>query len=60
MYFLVFYKDLSDLFPIKNGLKNLDALKLLVFKFSFTCAIRSFGKPGGLEIKHYPSDSTLC
>ena len=33
-------KHLSDMFPIKNGLKQGDALLLLLFIFAVECAIR--------------------
>jgi hypothetical protein len=33
-------KHLSDMFPIKNGLKQGDALFLLLFIFAVECAIR--------------------
>ena len=33
-------KNLSDMFPIKNGLKQGDALSPLLFSFAFECAIR--------------------
>jgi hypothetical protein len=33
-------KHLSDMFPIKNGLKQSDALLLLLFNFAVECAIK--------------------
>jgi len=33
-------KHLSDLFPIRNGLKQGDALSLLLFNFALECSIR--------------------
>jgi hypothetical protein len=33
-------KQLSNMFPIKNGLKQSDALLLLLFNFAVECAIR--------------------
>ena len=34
-------KNLSDMFPIRNGLKNVDDLKPLFFNFSLNYAIRN-------------------
>src|SRR5215469_13519969 len=34
-------KNLSDMFPIKNGLKQVDALSPLLFNFALEYAIRS-------------------
>jgi hypothetical protein len=55
-------KHLSDTFPIKNGLKEGDALSPLLFNFALEYAIRKegSGKPGGLEIEWYTSASGLC
>jgi hypothetical protein len=33
-------KDLSDIFPIRNGLKQGDALSPLLFNFALQCGIR--------------------
>ena len=33
-------KNLSDMFPIRNGLKQGDALSPLLFNFALECAIR--------------------
>src|SRR5215469_16211449 len=33
-------KNLSDMFPIRNGLKQGDALSPLLFNFALDCAIR--------------------
>jgi hypothetical protein len=47
-------KNLSDRFPIRNGLKQGDALSPLLFNFALEYAIKeSSGKPGWLEIKWY-------
>ena len=32
---------MSDIFPIRNGLKQRDALKSLFFNFALECAIRT-------------------
>jgi hypothetical protein len=53
-------KHLSDSFPIKNGLKQGDALLPLLFNFALGYAIRkSPGKPGGTETKWDTSVSAL-
>ena len=45
-------KNLSVMFPIRNGLKQGDALSPLLFNFALEYAIREgSGKPGWLEIK---------
>jgi hypothetical protein len=45
-------KQLSDTFPIQNGLKQEDALSPSLFNFTLEYAIRKGpGKPGGTEIK---------
>ena len=42
----------SNMFPIKSGLKQGDALSPLLFNFALEYAIREgSGKPGWLEIK---------
>jgi hypothetical protein len=47
-------KHLSDTFPIKNGLKQGDALSPLLVNFALEYAItEGSGKPGGLEIEWY-------
>jgi hypothetical protein len=46
-------KHLSDRIPIKNGLKQGDALSPLLFNFALEYAIRNKGKQRGLEIKWY-------
>jgi len=33
-------KHLSDMFPIRNGLKQIDILSPLLFNFALDCAIR--------------------
>ena len=49
-------KHLSDMFPIRNGLKQGDALSPLLFNFALEYALRRVqGKPGWLEIKCYKS-----
>jgi len=54
-------KDASDRFPIRNGLKQGDALSPLIFNFALEYAIRGgSGKPGWLETKWYTSASGLC
>jgi hypothetical protein len=54
-------KYLSDRFPIKNGLKQKDALSPLLFSVALEYAIRrGSGKPGGLEIKWNTSAFSLC
>jgi hypothetical protein len=35
-------KNLSDIFPIRNGLKQVDVLSLLLFSFALEYAIRRF------------------
>ena len=50
-----------DRFPIRNGLKQGDALSTLLFNFAFEYAIKGgSGKPGWLETKWYTSASGLC
>jgi len=49
-------KHLSDMFIVKNGLKQEDALWLLLSKFAFEYGS---GEPGGLEIKWHTA-SSLC
>jgi hypothetical protein len=54
-------KDLSDSFPIQNGLKQGDALSPLLLNFALEYAIRKVqGKPGGTEIEWDTSASGLC
>ena len=53
-------KNLSDVFPIRNGLKHGNALSPLLFNFALEYAIRSAGEPGWLEIKWYTPASGLC
>jgi hypothetical protein len=54
-------KHLSDMFPIKNGLKQGDALSLLFFNFALEYSFRGgSGKPGWLEIEWYTSAPGLC
>jgi len=47
-------KHLSDMFPVKNDLKQGDALSPLLFNFALEYAIRRV-KPGWPEIKWYTS-----
>ena len=47
-------KNLSDMIPIRNGLKQGDALSPLLFNFVLGYASE------WLEIKWYTSDSGLC
>jgi len=54
-------KNFSDMLPIKNGLKQGDALTPLLFNFALEYAIRwVHGKPGWIEITCYTSASGLC
>jgi len=44
-------EQLSDMFPIKNGLKQGDALSPLLFNFDLVCVIRSVKvNQGGLKL----------
>ena len=53
-------KNLSEMFPIRNGLKQGDALSPFLFNFALEYAIEGSGKPRWLEIKWYASASGLC
>ena len=54
-------KNVSDRFPIRNGLKQGDALTPMIFNFALEYAItKGSGKPGWLETKWYTSASGLC
>ena len=54
-------KNLSDRFPIRNGLKQGDALLPLLFNFALEWTIRGgSGKPGWFETKWYTSAADLC
>jgi len=53
-------KNLSDTFPIKNGLKQGDALSPLLFNFALHYAIRRVqDKAGWIEFRWYTSVSCL-
>jgi len=43
-------KNLSDMFPIRNGLKQGEALSPLLFNFALDYVIRRVRKPGGLKL----------
>ena len=49
-------KNVPDRFPIRNGLKQGDALTPMLFNF----ALEGPGKTGWLETKWYTSASGLC
>ena len=54
-------KNVSDRFPIRNGLKQGDSPSPLLFNFALEYTIRrASGKPGWLETKWYTSASGLC
>ena len=54
-------KDLSDMYPIRNGLKQGDGVSQLLFNFALEYVIRRVScKPGCIEIKWYTSGSGLC
>ena len=54
-------KNLSQMFPIRNGLKQGDALSPLLFNFTLEYAIKRVQvKQRWLEIKWYASASGLC
>ena len=54
-------KNLSGIFPIRNGLKQGDALTPMLFNFALVYTIRRVQvKPGGLEIKGYSSAPGVC
>ena len=52
-------KNLSDMFPVRNGLKQGDGLSPLLFNFALETPLGGSGKPGWLEIKWYTSASGL-
>jgi len=51
-------KKLSDMLPVRSGLKQGDALSPLLFNFALEYTIRRV--PRWLEIKWYTSASGLC
>ena len=54
-------KNVLDRFPIRNGLKQGDALSPVLFNFALEYAIKEHsGKPGWLETKWYTPASDLC
>jgi len=54
-------QNLSDMFPVRNGLKQGDALSPLLLYFALNYAIRKVQvKPEWLEIKWYTPASGLC
>jgi len=54
-------KNLSDMFPIRNGLKQGDALKLLLFNFVLHYAItKGPSIPRLFENKWHPSAFGVC
>jgi len=54
-------KNLSVMFPVRNGFKKGDALSPLLFIFALMYAIRGGRvKPGWAEIKWYTSACGLC
>jgi len=54
-------KKLSDVFPIRNGLKQGDALSPLLLNFTLEYSIREGSvKPEWLEIEWYTLACALC
>jgi hypothetical protein len=53
-------KNLSDSFPIQNGLKQGDALSPLLFNFSLECIIRKVQENQGTETEWDASASGIC
>ena len=49
-------KNLSDMFPIRKGLKQGDTLSPVLFNFALERRNEGSGKPGWLEIKWYIPD----
>jgi len=53
-------KHMSDMFPIKNGLKKRRSFIAIAFQLYFRiCHYQGSGKPAKLEIKYYASASGL-
>jgi len=54
-------ENLADMFPIRNGLKQGDALSTMLFKFALDYAIRRVqANQDGLRVKGYTLSSGLC
>ena len=53
-------KNVSDRFPIRNSLKQGDALSPMLFNFSLEYTVRRVQGNGWLETKWYTSSAGLC